>query len=220
MTSRSIVRFVSTAVAAGCVYLPQYAHAADAPEMTAAPPTTDAAKPASPPPQADMPKPISAPPAAGPAKERSAMNNVYVEGLGAGGLYSVNYERVIGDFAPRVGFSYVSISESATAGGMTASASATIMTFPITVSYLGIGSLNHIFEVGAGATILSASGSGGFNRDSASGSGMGAWPLVLAGYRYQPADGGFFFKGGLDFLIAGGILPVLPLPHVALGGTF
>src|SRR5690242_3450964 len=98
MRSRSIVRFVSTAVAAGCVYLPQYAHAADAPETAGAPATTEDAKPASPPPQADTPKPISEAPPAGPEKERSAKNAIYVEGLGAGGLYSVNYERVFGDF--------------------------------------------------------------------------------------------------------------------------
>ena len=220
MRSRSIVRFVSTVVAAGCAFLPQYAHAADVPETTAAPPTTDTAKPASPPPQADTPRPISEAPPAGPEKERSAKNAVYVEGLGAGLLYSINYERVIGDFSPRVGFSYYSVSASATTSSGTSSASASLMAFPITVSYLGIGSLNHMFEIGAGATIVSASGGGGFNRDSGSASGVGVWPNVLFGYRYQPAEGGFFFKGGIDALIGGSIIPVLPWPYVALGGTF
>jgi hypothetical protein len=225
MTSRSIVRFVSTAVAAGCVFLPQYARAADAPDMTAAPPTTDAAKPAAAPPQADTPKPISEAPPAGPAKERSAKNAIYVEGLGAGLFYSVNYERVIGDFSPRIGFSYVSVSAGGTnaAGTSGGSASATFLAVPITVSYLGIGSLNNIFELGAGATILSlGAGASSFNHDSsssASGSAVLVWPEVLAGYRYQPADGGFFFKGGIDALI-GGSIPVLPWPYVSLGGTF
>lgn len=221
MRSRSIVRFVSTIVAAGCAFLPQYAHAADVPDTTAAPPTTDAAKPASPPPQADTPRPISEAPPAGPEKERSAKNVVYVEGLGAGLLYSINYERVIGDFSPRVGFSYYSVSASATTSSGTTSASASLMAFPITVSYLGIGSLNHMFEVGAGATIISASaGAGGFNHDASSSSGVIVFPDVLLGYRFQPADGGFFFKGGIDALIGGSIIPVLPWPYISLGGTF
>ena len=56
---------------------------------------------------------------AGPAK-----NAVFLEGLGPGLLYSVNYERLVIDgLAVRVGFSYLSMSASATSGGTTATAS-------------------------------------------------------------------------------------------------
>jgi hypothetical protein len=179
-----------------------------------------------PPPQADIPKPISEAPRAGPPKERSAKNAIYVEGLGAGLFYSVNYDRTIGDFAVRAGFSYFSVSASSTnaAGTTGGSASASFMSFPITVSYLGVGSLNNIFELGAGATILNlGAGASAFNTDeksSASGSAVYVWPEVLLGYRYQPADGGFFFRGGLEGLIGGSSIPVLPWPYVSLGGVF
>src|SRR5262245_43039769 len=42
--------------------------------------------------------------------ERPAANGVFLEGLGAGVLYSLNYERVVADaVAVRLGFSYWSV---------------------------------------------------------------------------------------------------------------
>src|SRR5205823_14033655 len=108
--SRSSISFLCAVVASACVLLSQRARA-EVPESAEAPATSEDAKPAAPPPQADTPRPISEAPPAGPPKERSAKNAIYVEGLGAGGLYSVNYERAFGDFSPRVGFSYISVSE-------------------------------------------------------------------------------------------------------------
>src|SRR4051812_37775327 len=108
MRSRLVVRTASTVLAIGCVFLSQRAHA-ELPESAEAPATMEDAKPIAAPPQADTLKPISEAPPPGPAKEREAKNAVYVEGLGAGLFYSVNYERVFGDFAPRIGFSYFSV---------------------------------------------------------------------------------------------------------------
>lgn len=73
--------------------------------------------------------------------ERTARNSIYVEGLGPGLAYSVNYDRmVIDDLAVRVGVSYMSYGASASSGSSTASASITYLTFPITASWVGVHS--------------------------------------------------------------------------------
>src|SRR3954468_16892516 len=67
---------------------------------------------------------------------KPAANSVFLEGMGSGLFYSVNYERrVIDDVGVRAGFSYMSMGAEATAGGSTTSASSTYVTVPITVSY-------------------------------------------------------------------------------------
>jgi hypothetical protein len=208
------------------------AHAAD--NGVAAPPTNDgevapAAAPAAVP--KDSPAALTAPPAgleAAPPKERTANNAIYIEGLGPGLLYSLNYDRAFGDFAGRIGIGYASVgvsanSESGTSGG---SSSARFLTVPITVSYLGIGSKKHMFEVGAGATILnvganaSAFDVSSSSSSSSSGSNTYVFGNVLAGYRFQPPNGGFLLRAGLDLVLGGDSLPVFPWPYLALGGTF
>jgi len=166
-----------------------------------------------------------APPPADQEDERTANNSLYLEGLGPGLLYSINYDRSIGDFSARVGFGYVALSASATsADGMSgATASASFFTVPITVSYLGIGSKKHMLELGAGATIMHV-GAGGSTFDSSSSDSASAglttvMPVAIVGYRYQPPHGGFLFRGGISPIFAGSIA-VLPLPYIALGGTF
>ena len=155
--------------------------------------------------------------------ERTAKNAIYVEGLGTGFFYSLNYERVFGEFAPRIGFGYMSVSASAPSASGTGmdSAHTSFVSIPMSVSYLGIGSLNHMFEVGAGATIAMVGEGATAINVSASGSTTMVLGTVTAGYRYQPADGGFLFRGGLNAIIGGsGDWPVLPWPYIALGGTF
>jgi hypothetical protein len=157
--------------------------------------------------------------------DRTARNAIYAEGLGAGLVYSINYERSFGDFAGRVGFGYLSVSSSSSDGqGNTASASASFITVPITVSYLGIGSPKNIFELGAGATVIHLGAGGSFvgtdSSSTASGSATLVWPHVVAGYRYMPPDGGFFFKGGVTVFVGAPAIPVLPWPYLALGGVF
>src|SRR6266478_1994358 len=44
------------------------------------------------------------------SQERTALNGLYVEGLGPGFFYSFNYDRIISDVALRIGIGYVSIS--------------------------------------------------------------------------------------------------------------
>jgi hypothetical protein len=170
------------------------------------------------------PAPAAQPAAAAPAPaaeaaptERTANNALYVELGGPGLIYSLNYDRAIGPIGARIGIEYWSLS--ASAGG--SSSSVTWLNFPISVSYLGIGSLKHMFEVGAGvdisyfsagASILGASGGSG------SASAVTAWGTIILGYRYQPPDGGFFLRAGIDPLIGSGFF--LPWPYVGLGATF
>jgi hypothetical protein len=152
-------------------------------------------------------------------EERTANNAIYLELLGPGGFYSVNYDRAFGDFAGRIGFSYMSISAST---GLE-SASASWLGVPLTFSYLGIGSKNHMLEVGAGVTLWSfGAGASAFGAGATGASALLIAPTGVFGYRMQPKDGGFFFKAGLSpiFLFGGDASVFWPAPHIGLGGTF
>jgi hypothetical protein len=181
-------------------------------------PAPAAAAPAAPPAGEAPPPPGYPPPGyAAPSGERTANNSLYIEGLGPGIFYSMNYDRTFGDFAGRVGFSYISVS----ASSGTANAHASFMTIPLTLSYLGIGSKKHIFEIGAGATIVHV-GAGGsaFAVDEKNGSASATAVLgdLIFGYRMQPPDGGFLLRAGISPIFGGGSF--IPLPYIALGGTF
>ena len=194
-----------------------------------------ATPPPLPTPDATAPPPVASPTGARPAgeaparpepaggEERTANNAVYLEGLGPGLIYSVNYERSFSDFAARIGFGYISVSAGASSGTQTTQASASILTIPLTLSYLGIGSKQNIFELGAGATILHA-GAGASTIDTsssttASGSATVVLPHVVIGYRFMPPGGGFLFRAGISAIVAGDPV-ILPWPYVALGGVF
>lgn len=186
--------------------------------------------PAPPPPPATVAPPPDAvaPPLrpAGSEEERTAENAIYLEGLGPGLIYSINYDRSFGDFAGRIGFGYLSfsVSESDSSGMSQSTSSAAFFAIPISVSYLGIGSKRNMLELGLGATIWHI-GAGGSTIDaksssSASDSATLVLPLGIVGYRYQPPAGGFVFRAGLSPLFAGSTIPVLPWPYLALGGAF
>jgi hypothetical protein len=157
-----------------------------------------------------------APPQMAPPQERTANNALYVEGLGPGLFYSVDYDRAFGDIAARIGVGYVSLGVS---DGQS-SASASFLSIPITVSYLGIGSKKHMFEVGGGVSILhvGAGASGLYVDEKGSGSATTVLGTVILGYRMQPVDGGFFLRAGLSPLISK--YGFLPWPHIGLGATF
>lgn len=159
-----------------------------------------------------------------PPVERTAFNSLYIEGLGPGLLYSLNYDRIFGDFAGRVGFSYLSLSNSSTSsdGQSGGEAHATFLTVPLTITYLGLGSKKNIFEIGAGATILHAgAGASVFSTNDATSGNASATVLfgnMIFGYRLQPPQGGFVLRTGLSPIFGHGVF--LPLPYLALGGTF
>jgi hypothetical protein len=150
--------------------------------------------------------------------ERTAMNGVYVEGLGPGFFYSLNYDRVISDIALRVGIGYISIS--ATSANGQESAHAYFLTVPFDINYIGIGSKKHIFELGGGATVV-AVGAGGSSLGVESEGNASATTFVghlNIGYRLQPPQGGFMLRTGISPLIGKGVF--LPWPYIALGATF
>jgi len=166
-----------------------------------------------------------------PEAPRPAPNSIYVEGLGAGLAYSLNYERlVIDDVAVRGGFSYLSMGASASVNGQTSSASATWLSFPITASYIGIRSGKHALELGGGATLTHTSAAASGFGSSASGSGMSALGTTMVGYRIHPVGGaGFHFRVGLMGLFGQGLglsspdptkFGMLPWAYLSLGASF
>jgi hypothetical protein len=191
-------------------------------------PSSDDQPESAPPPTADSPVALTAPPptlAQDHPTERSAKNSIYAEGLGAGIFYSLNYDRTFGDFSGRVGFGYVSLRTLASSDGTsTVTEHASLIAVPLTVSYLGIGSKKHMFELGAGATILNVGANASAFDVNASSSSSGSTTVVfgnaILGYRLQPPDGGFLLRAGLNVILGGSELPVLPWPYLALGGTF
>jgi len=150
--------------------------------------------------------------------ERTANNSIYIEGLGPGILWSVNYDRNFGDFAGRAGFGYVSLS----AGGGTSEAHASLITVPLTITYLGIGSKKNMFEIGGGVTILHAgAGVSSFavdDKKTESSSTTLFLGNMVFGYRLQPPENGFLLRTGISPIFGGGAF--IPLPYLALGGTF
>ena len=162
--------------------------------------------------------------------ERTAMNTLYAEGLGAGGVYSINYERlVLNDLGIHVGFSYFSVSVTASGGGTTSSASGSFIAIPITASYLGVSSGNHALELGGGITIWNVSGTASGSGWAGAANGFIPIGTAIVGYRYQPRDGGFNFRVGASPLFGKGLglnannpsaFGVLPWGYISLGWTF
>ena len=164
---------------------------------------------------------------AAPAEHKRAPNSVYAEGLGAGLVYSFNYERlVVEDLGVRAGLSYMSFSASAG----TSSSSATFITIPVTASYLGVGSKHHSLELGGGMSFLYAGGAASGAGVSSSGSGMTVLPNAMIGYRLHPVDGaGFQFRVGAMAFAGKGLgfsatdpdkFGILPWFYLSLGASF
>jgi len=148
-------------------------------------------------------------------KDKPAPNSVFLEGLGAGLFYSVNYERrVIDDLGVRVGFSYMSLSASASAGGAESSASASYLTFPITASYLGVRGKRSGLELGGGMTLAYTSAAASSGVTAAADSGMTPFGTAMVGYRLHPVDhAGFQFRVGVMALAAKGLSLSNPDPN-------
>ena len=158
---------------------------------------------------------------------REAKNAIYADLLGPGLFYSLNYDRVLtDDLSARIGFSYLSLGASASDGqGNSVSESFSYWAVPLTVSYLGIGSENNMFEVGGGGVLMDVKGEGlvdakGENVDAEGNVDTMLFGLTaLAGYRHQPADGGFVFRVGLSPVMVFGS-GFLPWGYLSLGAAF
>jgi hypothetical protein len=186
------------------------------------------------PPAAPAPQQGAATPAEAPQKESGnhpAPNSIYLEGLGAGLAYSLNYERmVVDDVGVRVGFSYMSFSANASSPNGSVSSSASFVTVPITASYIGLRSRKSALELGGGMSLNYASGNASGLGASASGSGVSPLGVAMVGYRLHPVDhAGFQFRVGLMALLGEGLgfsnpdptkLGVLPWGYISFGASF
>src|SRR2546430_16946816 len=124
-------------------------------------------------------------------QDRNATNSIFLEGGGPGLAYSLNYERIFeNDFGLRVGFSYLSASGSASAGGTTASGSISLWAGPVLANYVGLSSGNHGLELGGGATVIGFSGAGTAGIFAGSGSGTAEPGTPPRGYPRRAPPGG------------------------------
>jgi hypothetical protein len=204
-------------------------------DASAAPPAKGATPPMSiQPTTAQRPVDTATPqaPAKSSEEPKLAPNSIYAEGLGSGIIYSINYERVvIDDLAVRAGFSYWSVSASASAGGQTSSSSVSQWTIPITVSYLGVRSRNKMLELGGGMTLFNQAETVTAGSTSASAGGLTPVGTVLVGYRLHPVEGaGFHFRVGAMAMAGKGMslsadhdpsaFGIMPWGYLSLGGSF
>jgi hypothetical protein len=181
--------------------------ATDAP-LEPLPPPPVTGPPAAPPPPPPEPPPPPPPPPSPPPEpaEREAPNAFYIEGLGPALIYSANYERAINDVAIRVGAGYY------------ASGGSSWLGVPITISYLGIGSKKHMFEIGAGVSIQHVSDGSNIVSLNTNATDTFVVGTVILGYRLEPPKGGFLLRAGLSPVFNGSAF--IPLPYLALGAAF
>lgn len=140
-----------------------------------------------------------APAVAAPESEAALLpNTLFLELGGPAVLYSVNYERVVGDrLGLRVGFSHAE-----TSGGPV-SVSGPWTAVPLSLNLLALRRGAHVFELGLGALVTS-NGSGTF---------------APIGYRYHPTTNGYaHFRVGADLF--SGPNGIFPWGHVSFGVAF
>jgi len=143
------------------------------------------------------------------ALSQSKPNSFYLELVGSGGLYSINYDRMFTDnIGARIGFMYFE------ADWIFFFFDVDMFLIPTTLNFL-VGTGKHKFELGAGPVFVFGSVSF-FGSDLVSGSGVG-WTGTI-GYRYQQNEGGFMWRVGFTPLLAGGEL--FPSGGISLGFSF
>jgi hypothetical protein len=112
-----------------------------------------------------------------------ARNALYLELLGNGGLFSLNYEREVADgMLARAGFGTWS-STSFWSEGKT-----TVTTVPLTIAFVR-GRGDHRLELGGGMTF-------GRTRETFAGSSAFVSLTGLVGYRYEQPGRGYLFRAG------------------------
>lgn len=135
--------------------------------------------------------------------------SVYIEVLGAGGTFSLNYDTRFQNtqdgLGGRAGISFI------------ASEGSSIFSVPVMLNYL-LGNGNSYFEVGLGATYIS------FNADDEGDEVLfvddsSIYGTMVFGYRYQPRDGGFLFRAGFAPIFnADNFIPYWP--YLSFGYSF
>lgn len=140
-----------------------------------------------------------------------ARNLIRGEVLGAGGLYSLNYERRFSlQWAVRVGFFAYNDEPKVREDDYV-----TLVLVPVMVNALLPGG-THNLELGAGP-VLGYAGARSQDYGSLNGVGIGNF-LANTAYRYQPTSGGFSFRAGILPNYSGD--SVLIWPPLSLGYTF
>lgn len=151
-------------------------------------------------------------------KGRDAVDSVYLEVLGNGLLYTVNYERIIPEFhlGLRGGASYFAGSiDDASGSGKLKFAS-----FPFVASYYLFGPTHHL-QLGLGATVLylGASTDSTGTKFSGDAAGVGVAITGVVGYRYMPPKGWLDFGVGFTPLVRPST-GLLPWGGIHLGAIF
>jgi hypothetical protein len=112
-----------------------------------------------------------------------ARNAVYLELLGNGGLFSLNYEREVADgVLARAGFGSWSFTS------LWTGAETTVTTVPLTIAFVR-GRGEHRLELGGGMTF-------GRSRETFFGSSNFVSLTGLVGYRYEQPGRGYLFRAG------------------------
>lgn len=158
-------------------------------------------------------------------EERSAKNSIFLEVLGPGAVYSVNYERLVPkDIGLRIGFSGW---RSATT--FLDTSKSRFFMVPVGLSYIGVSNGKSSLEVGGGVTMYHEKekftlffGPSGTSKD------FGAFGNGIVGYRLQRPDGGFQFRVGVAALYGpgwrvrgdGNDWGIFPWGYLSLGGSF
>jgi hypothetical protein len=143
--------------------------------------------------------------------ERTRSQGVFVEVLGNGLIYSLNYDTRFSQgfdgWGGRAGIGYIAIE------GVRFTA------MPFLVNYL-FGKEKHFFEVGVGTTMLIVSDSNGsFSPVGDRNRGTGFTGAMSLGYRLEPTDGGFMFRAGLTPIFSSDTFwPIYP--QVSFGYAF
>jgi hypothetical protein len=141
------------------------------------------------------------------AETRDAHDAVYVELLGNGLLYSVNYDHMFGEhLALRAGFS-------AWRADGVFDAPNVFVSVPV-AAYGLVGDGDHKLELGAGVTPMFALPASGPDAVRARPSVL--WLVPSVGYRYAPRHGGVSFRAAVTPLVTLGAV----LPMVAVSGGY
>ncbi|HXK16242.1 MAG TPA: hypothetical protein VNG33_00460, partial [Polyangiaceae bacterium] len=123
------------------------------------------------------------------------------------------------DIAVRIGMGFVTVAGSTT-DSTPASPRDSLLTVPLTLSYLLQDSGKNIFELGAGATLY-RSRSFFNNRTEPT---LAIVPTAFVGFRSQARRGGFVLRAGFAFLVSTSQLDfswsIIPWPYLAMGGAF
>lgn len=156
--------------------------------------------------------------------KRQSLNVVYVEALGSGKWYSLNYERIIeNDWSVRLGVSFLPqrVENGFGRYGLLD------LTLPCTITHLlHLGNSAHNIELGVGAspTLTFATFDGGLSNGSAyntySRTLLNTRAIALVGYRFQPIESGLVFRitftPSVEFVP--GVSPPLAPPQLLYGG--